>query len=121
MQPHAELVEGERQADTIQDRGGRQPAARGPIEEQYGAHAGEQHDPVIEVMQMRPAEVRVDVGNRPDMIRNTRIRDRTNVKANAAHTLRASTWAGACTDPDDSGMAGSVYIVQRETQAMPEA
>src|SRR5256885_15507713 len=42
-------------------------------------------------------------GMRPDMIRNTRMRERTNVKANAAHTLRASTWAGACTGPDGSG------------------
>src|SRR5207302_2028248 len=49
-------------------------------------------------------------GRRPDMIRNTRIRDSTKVKANAAHTLRASTWAGAGTGPDGSGVAGSGYI-----------
>src|SRR3989442_7727645 len=44
------------------------------------------------------------------MIKKTRMRERTKVKANAAQTLRASTWAGVCTGPDGWGVARSVYI-----------
>ncbi len=65
VQPHAELVEGERHRDAIDKRRSPQCPIRGTTKENVPGDGREQEDPVVEVMDVRAAKEEVKVRDSP--------------------------------------------------------
>ena len=65
MEPHPELVEREAEADTVQHRYGHQPLRRRLPEDEQGPDARQQKDTEVQMVNVRPAHVNVQVRHAP--------------------------------------------------------
>lgn len=63
VDPHSELIECQRQADSIHEGGDPHCARTRRSQQEIRANGGQQEDAVVEMMDVRAAEMEVDVGN----------------------------------------------------------